>query len=78
MFRRADNRQRARKESKRADWVFDRANDRKQFHKMGDADWSSKRLFNKKCTQGSDGEDVECENLGEVSTFLLTRQSTGE
>lgn len=75
MFDRAETRQKARREAERSDWVFKRANDRRRFHQFADAEWHSKRFFNKKCEEeqrvgGAETEEEEevttCDDLGEV------------
>jgi hypothetical protein len=68
MFDRAETRNTARKESSRSDWLFRRARDRKRFHRMAEAEWHTKRLFNKDCSSSGEREEDEdeCEDIGQV------------
>merc|ERR1711974_544985 len=57
MFGRAKYREEYRNEDRKSDWIFERASNRKKFHKLTDAEWYEKKLKNKDC----DGQS--CEDL---------------
>lgn len=75
-FERAKSRKENRQESERGDWIFERAKDRKRFHDLGQADWHSKRLYNKVCAEDEvkHGQDLpDCEDLGELNSAEMNR-----
>jgi len=61
MFGRAKYREEYRNEDRKSDWIFERASNRKKFHKLTDAEWYEKKLKNKDC----DGQS--CEDLTEMN-----------
>ncbi len=69
VFQRAEKRSSVRKESTRSDWIFKRAKDRKRFHRMVEAEWHTKRLFNRfGCDEDDEDEDEDgaCDDIGRL------------
>ena len=62
IFSRAKDRDESRKRTVKTDWLFDRAQSRKKFHDLTNAEWYNRKVYSKHCDQ-----DGNCKTIDYVS-----------